>query len=318
MRIDYPPPSHWQDLEELSKKIAELIWDYGSSSIFGRQGQNQGGIDVVCYDNFGKLTGIQCKKRRQASQEGELITSKILSISLIKDELDSTDKYFQFPHLERFILGTTAARDVNIQKELIELNHNQIKVNGCIAEIWFWEDYLEYLNRFPILGYWFYNAFLKQSDFYKLDTHILTFLKDAFDRPAFHTPFHLENKATDFIQAIADTQEAIKTGILRSREDRTIYQSSFPASKLSNSRWNTILIDISNKLQDLRLLYTDAIRKGLIIEHTEVIQVTDHDLVNKFNNIRYEILKELNIILKEGNITSLDSRLLDYKWYMDD
>ena len=297
----------------MSKMIASLIWDKGSPNIYGRQGQNQGGIDVICYDDNWKLSGIQCKKRKQASEEGELITSKILDIELVKSELNSVDEHFKVPELKRFILGTTAARDAKIQKELIKLNEKRVESKKCLAEIWFWEDYLEYLNRFPILGYWYYDDFLRESNFYKLDSHILEFLKDAFDRPAFQTPFHLENSATDFIQAIADTQEAIKTGILRSREDRTIYQRSFPANKLSNAKWTKGLQEISKKLQKLRLLYTDAVKQKLIREHPTVIEVLDHNLAHQFNTLRGEILLELNEILNEGNLSSLESELLNKK-----
>lgn len=82
-----------------------------------------------------------------------------------------------------------------------------------------WDDIIGYLNAFPELQRWYYEEVIKVSGAKDLDEVILTTIAMAFGRPAFEVPLHCENP-DEFLQALSDTQRAVRTGELLDRESR--------------------------------------------------------------------------------------------------
>jgi hypothetical protein len=122
----------------------------------------------------------------------------------------------------------------------------------------------------------------------------------AFDRPALRTPFHCENRATDFISALSATQQAIATGMLVDRENRVIDQVRVPKPKPKG------LAKISNRLQTCRDIVSTALSEGLIIEHATVLEIKDHKVVSKLNDLRSEVINLLNKILTDNEIEAIE------------
>ena len=155
----------------------------------------------------------------------------------------------------------------------------------------FWDDYVDALNDHPELMYRYYENVLKYRDTYSPDEHYYRLLSMAFDRPAIRTPFHLENRATDFIEAIAATQRAISTGCLKDGEGRIIDQARVPKSKPKE------LNSAARKLQNARETATVALSEGTIRQHSTVIEILDHTVAHKLNELRFEGIELLNKVL---------------------
>ena len=100
-------PEHWQDFEDLCKKLWGEIWKCPSIKKNGRAGQSQHGVDV-CGVPKGEIDycGIQCKGKDDYT-----------NAQLTEDEIDQEiQKALTFkPKLKRFIFATTANKDEKIE-----------------------------------------------------------------------------------------------------------------------------------------------------------------------------------------------------------
>ena len=111
-----------------AKEFEDMMVDYGKiayghAELYGRRGQCQKGIDILCQTKKG-LIAIQCKNY------------KILSVQNV-DEIIEKAKNFESPLLQ-LIIATTAPRDYRIQDYLLKLRHDN---NLFVAtEIWFWDE----------------------------------------------------------------------------------------------------------------------------------------------------------------------------------
>jgi Restriction endonuclease len=59
-----PPPKNWQDFENLCADLWQEKWQDCFIQRYGRSGQAQQGVDIVCREsgmNNDGWTGIQCK-----------------------------------------------------------------------------------------------------------------------------------------------------------------------------------------------------------------------------------------------------------------
>jgi hypothetical protein len=108
----------------------------------------------------------------------------------------------------------------------------------------------------PVLAYLYFEKTLKALGQYNKDQHILYLLKSALQRPAFTTPFHLENNSADFLQAIIDTLRAFNTGKLYDR-DKNILASAYTADKLSGDIYRKAIDEIEKELQEIRNFTTE-------------------------------------------------------------
>ena len=60
--LQAPPPSNWQDFEELCWKLWKEIWKDPNTQMNGRKGQKQHGVDVYGMPNQkNPYAGVQCK-----------------------------------------------------------------------------------------------------------------------------------------------------------------------------------------------------------------------------------------------------------------
>lgn len=95
------------------------------------------------------------------------------------------------------------------------------------------------------------------------DGRLLSRLAECFDRPAFTTPFRDESNLPDFKKAIADTIEAVNTGIRRLRDGTEIDRGpSRHQAKAPEIR--STLAAIAGKLIELRAAYDRFIADGEI------------------------------------------------------
>jgi hypothetical protein len=288
---EIPPPGHWQDFELITLDICRMKWrdDYAERN--GRQGQAQAGVDVFGYNYSAKeRTGVQCKKRK-TKLNGVTVPSSSLTSTEIDTEIKSA-KLFQ-QQLDRFIVATTGPRDADLQTHVRNLND---KNHSMKVSLWFWDDYVEFLNGNENLLYRYYENILKYRQRYSEAEHYLRMLAVAFDRPAIRTPFHLENRATDFITAISLLQLAVTTGVLKDQSGYVIDQTRVPEPLPRQ------LKAIKKNLQQIRTVATNALRMGSIVEYESVIEIRDPKLQIELNQLRKDVVENLNVLLGSANI----------------
>ncbi|WP_421353698.1 hypothetical protein [Aeromonas veronii] len=291
IEVEIAPPANWQDFERLTLDYARRAWRDDYAERHGRQGQAQAGVDVFGYNHSAcEETGIQCKKKQNSASP-----SKQLTTAEIDTEITAA-KNFK-PSLDRFVIATTGPRDANLQAHVRALNTagQPFKVS-----LMFWEDYQDFLNNHTDLMYRYYKEVLEHRSRYDELEHYLHLLSSAFDRPAIRTSFHLENRATDFIQAIGDTQNAIATGRLVDRESRVIDECRIPRPQIAG------LKKAAKRLQRAREIATQALQDGLIVEHQTVIEVKSHKIVQELNSLREEAVNLLNTELVQHGLDPVE------------
>jgi len=294
--VDIFPPAYWQDFERLTLDIAKIQWKDDYAERHGREGQAQGGIDILGYNHNAKEhTGIQCKKRTPKSKPSHESPSNTLTVQEIDDELIKI-KSSQH-NLNRFIIATSGPRDADLQNHVAAINRNELDIKVAIK---FWDDYVDFFNDHPELMYRYYENVLKYRSEYDSTKHYLHLIAMAFDRPALRTPFHCESRATDFISAISATQQAVSTGRLVDNNNRVIDQVRLPNPKPKG------LTKISNRLQKCREIAATALSNGIIIEHPTVIEIRDHHISDALNEIRSEAIDLLNEILVDNQINKIE------------
>lgn len=305
MTLNFLPPQNWQDFEKFVKGTVEVIWKQRGWQIYGRSGQKQSGIDIYGYDDNQNYVGIQCKKKSQIDSDGQLLKNSMITESLIEKEIESA-KEISKPKLDKLIFATTSSRDTKVQDIVRKANDENKDLE---IEIWFWEDFQVLIERNVELMYWYYKEYLEKINKYNPDVHILTLHKQAFNRPAFQRRMYREESGGDFIQAIKDTQEAIRTGRLYNRRGDLI-TSSYPADRLSKLNWRKEFELIYQELDSIRDLYRQGVKDEKIREHPTVLEILDDNISEQFNEKRRICLNKLNEILKEVKLALIESELI--------
>lgn len=291
IEVEIAPPANWQDFERLTLDIAKVQWKDDYAERNGRQGQAQAGVDVYGYNyNQQEYVGIQCKKKNSSG-----IPSKQLTVAEIGSEVEAAKNFA--PDLDRFIIATTGPRDANLQNHVRNLDRSGLKFR---VSLMFWEDYQELLNNHTDLMYRYYKDVLEYRAKYNPIEHYLLMLSMAFDRPALRTPFHLENRATDFIQAISDTQSAISTGRLKDRDGKIIDECKTPKPKIKG------ITKAGNHLQKAREIATAAISGNLIVEHETVMEIKSPEVADQLNTHRKKAVDLLNIELRVNGLGEVE------------
>lgn len=291
IEVEIAPPVNWQDFERLTLDVAKVLWKDDYAERHGRQGQAQAGVDVYGYNFTSRESvGIQCKKKNQSE-----VPSKQLTHKEIDTEIESAKKFS--PKLDRFIIATTGLRDSNLQAHVRDLDQSKIPFK---VSLMFWEDYQESLNNHTELMYRYYKEVLEYRNKYSAAEHYLLLLSIAFDRPALRTPFHLENRATDFIQAISDTQNAISTGRLKDREGHIVDECRVPIPRSKG------IAKASRYLQEARDIATAALADNLIVQHSTVVEIRSHEVAVRLNDLRRSAVGLLNEQLRENGLEEVE------------
>jgi len=133
--LQFPPPSNWEDFEDLCFNVWKRIWKDDDAQRNGRKGQVQKGVDFYGNPNKNnKYVGVQCKCKNK------MYGSK-LTIAEIKKEIEEAKKFT--PKLSKYIIATTSFRDAKIQEfcRNITLEHKKLKIFS--VNVIFWEDIIK-------------------------------------------------------------------------------------------------------------------------------------------------------------------------------
>lgn len=246
--MNFLKPANWQDFQTFIKDLLNEKYDEGFD-IYGRNGQSQDGIDILG-SYHSNVIGVQCKR-----------LDSELTMKLVKEEIEKTDK--SNLKLTKYIFATTTSRDKNIQKEILSLNLERKNYYLFEIELWFWETIEDEINGNINIQAKYYENILSKIDPKYKELHILDAIRTGFHRPAFLTPFHLENSNNDFFQAIKDMQEFLNTGKLRNRNGEYI-AGSLPYKWLTNPNDLQDMNNVAELLQQIRDYITKGIKEGRI------------------------------------------------------
>lgn len=160
--LHYPIPANWNDFENIIYYIYKAEYPNCIINRYGRQGQNQKGIDIYIQNSTN--TVIQCK-------DFELKNTQ---------EIDDIVNNISFTPRGQIIIATTGKRDTKLQNHIIQ-NYPKI------VDILFWDDIESRISLYN-LNYLFFNT--KQNtindDFFKELTEIVTKVCYEFDAYLFN------------------------------------------------------------------------------------------------------------------------------------
>jgi hypothetical protein len=290
--MNFPIPANWQDFQILIKDILNEKYD-GGFDVYGRNGQSQDGVDIL-KSQKNSIIGVQCKR----------INSK-LTLNMIKDEVKKSDN--SNLGLTKYIFATTNKRDKEIQKEIATFNKERYKKSLFEIEIWFWETIEDEINDSAKIWDTYYTNIFSKIDSKDKENHILELIHTAFSRPAFLTPFRLENNDNDFFQAIKDTQEFLNTGKLKNRNGEYI-AGSLSYKKLSNSQDVKNIFYATKLLQQIRDYITLGIKNGQIkvCEGKTCFCFKNRDQSEKeLDKMRHDLLVSLNQVFIRNNMNQI-------------
>lgn len=294
--MDYPIPAYWQDFERLTCEICKLLWNDPGAQRHGRSGQAQGGIDISGRDktNGSQRVVVQCKKRVWKTLPSKETPQNTLTI----EDIDNEIKEFinSKKKADRYIIAFTGLRDTKIQNYIDNINDD--KLYPFEVNIWFWDEFSEWLNEYPQLEAKYYHDIIKFRAEYNHETLFCEMLYTAFDRPAFHTVFYNENNIDNFLQALEAIQQALTTGTLVNRDGHVQDQVRLPIRKSLPVDY----IDLKKQMQKLRDYTTSKTISGEIIQQDNCLIITNSVITNKINKDRVKIIDSLNKVLAHYNV----------------
>ena len=104
--FDLPPPTSWEEFENIVADVATRRWKTPHVYRYGRQGQKQDGVDIICQPPHlaGAYAGIQCK----ATSE--------LRFDVVQAAIDEAKAFV--PRLQELTIATSAARNARVHEKV--------------------------------------------------------------------------------------------------------------------------------------------------------------------------------------------------------
>jgi len=254
---------HFEDLD--GKNFERLVFAYHvritrwrSIEWYGQTGSDLG-RDIICVrDNDfpnGEIICVQCVNR-----------SKFTLAKAKKDINNACEAPSGKPDRFRFVCRTNLSAEF---RDSVKAHAKSKQVYEC--DLWSGEEFEEFLrkNTESLLKRFFEGEEYPDSgsDIKKFvaelpvssDAEIFALMAGLFDRPAFYTPFRCESSVPAFKQAIADTIEALNTGVHRLR-DGTVIRRIPSRHQLKEDGEKKALAEIEHKLTDLRTSFEQFMR----------------------------------------------------------
>jgi hypothetical protein len=199
------------------------------------------------------------------------------------------------PRLTLWVFATTAKRDRNIQQYAAELSERSKQDGFFRVKIWFWDDYLTYLNNYDDLIQDYYSNVLQVRTTHDEDLLILDMFAMAFSRPAFHTSLVREH-ADHWFDALKDNQRALTTGELVDRETRRVIRKVTGGWRsLNDDRLRSECEEVASLLRRFHNRVHDAITSGALVRHYDgQLAVQDHRIGLDLTHLRDECVSQMS------------------------
>jgi hypothetical protein len=291
----FQPPLYWQQFEDLTQSVVELAYGVAMADKIGRPGQAQDGVDVYAGRSRVGSVGVQCKRLDDLDENNRPLPGGPINRKLLRSEAEKAISFR--PKLDVWILATTAKRDASIQRQARLLDEEHRSAGRFQVLLWFWEDYVTWLNTYSDLQQRYYDQIIGIRNARDQDRLILETIAIAFHRPAFTDPLRQEH-ADDFLQALKDTQAALRTGELVDRQSRHVIRKAVGGWRyLEEPAWRAALKDLDDELTELRGLLVAGIKDGRLEQRRGYLDVRDHRLARDLERRRHDCLARLNDLL---------------------
>jgi hypothetical protein len=287
-------PRYWQEFEDLTAAVFPYVFEDPSPQKFGRSGQAQHGVDVYGDESRrAGLVGIQCKRMEELDENNDPYPGGSITRKVLRDEYQKALTFR--PPLSLWVFATTAKRDARIQQYAAELSDHSKQKGSFRVKIWFWDDYLTYLNNHDDLIQTYYNTVLQLRTPHDEDLLILDMFAMAFSRPAFHTSLVREH-ADHWFDALKDTQRALTTGELVDRETRRVIRKVMGGWRsLNDDRLRSECGEVSRTLRDFHNKVHDAITSGALVRHNDGrLTISDYQIGLELTGLRDECLSKMS------------------------
>ena len=291
----FQPPLYWQQFEDLTEAVFPYLYGNAQGQKIGRPGQAQNGVDVYgrCLRTK-RLIGIQCKRMDELDENNHPLPGGPITKDILKVEYEKALNFV--PKLDEWILASTAKRHEPAQRAARLLDQESQSKGDFAVRLWFWDDYVTYLNNFADLQRRYYRNVLNVRSSEDLDRLTLELYAHAFNRPAFHDPFYDENP-DDFLQAIKDTQRALNTGELVDRQTRQVIRKAIGGRRAIHERyWRETCDQVYAKLQELKETFQSGLRDGKI-KGSGYTLVIDPQMRKRLELLRQDCIDDLNSVL---------------------
>ena len=248
----FQPPLYWQQFEDLTESVFPYLYGGAHAQKVGRPGQAQNGVDVYgrCLRTKRRI-GIQCKRMDELDENNHPFPGGLIKKTMLRDEYQKALSFT--PRLDEWILATTAKRDEKAQRAARILDEESQAAGNFTVRLWFWDDYVTYLNNFGDLQSRYYRDVLNVSSSHDLDKLTLELYAHAFSRPAFEDALYDENP-DDFLQAIQDTIRALNTGELVDRQTRQVIRRAVGGRRtLNEDGWRQACNHVYEQLQEIKV-----------------------------------------------------------------
>lgn len=304
MNVAFPPPLRWQDFEDLTVEVVRAVFDDPGAQGHGRLGQAQAGVDAYGRERgSGRLVGVQCK-HRDGSLDRPAFT---LTNRQIREEVQKAEKFK--PRLDYFIIATTGSRDADAQSDIVYLQQERIRDQTFPVALWYWEDYVGFLNNDARLNKWYAQLLHSLFGEQLADKQILSVLRTAFSRAAFRTPLHLESSG-EFRQALLDTERVVNTGLLLDRETRMpLCRAPGGLADLAHGSRDLVRA-ISEAVRKTRMTFDAAMARGRIKVSGFYLVVRDPATRSEIDRHRGNALRAFNELLAAYGETPIESPLI--------
>lgn len=299
----FQPPLYWQQFEDLTQAIVQEVYSLPHADKIGRPGQAQNGVDVYGLSRRDGGIGVQCKRLTDLDENNLPYPGGAITPALLRSEATAALSFK--PSLRLWILATTAKRDAGIQEFARKLSQQFDRKGAFGIVIWSWDDYVSWLNALPRVQQWYYDTVIQLRGPREQDRLILQTIATAFDRPAFTDPLDSEH-VDDFIQALRDTQLALRTGELVDRESRHVIRKALGGWRLLDStEWKSALEVLNQELQDLRTKLVEGVKDGRLKRKRGYMDVKDRALGTELEARRRKCVRLLNKTLIDAGIPTL-------------
>lgn len=296
----FQPPLYWQQFEDLTQAVVNIVFKVVHSDKIGRPGQAQNGVDVHVTGSSQGSVGVQCKRLDDLDKYNQPLPGGVITVKIIQEEMRKATKFS--PKLDIWILATTAKRDAVIQRYVRKINEEQ-KINKKFQiQLWFWDDYVTWLNAYTDLQKMYYHDVIKIQDTRDQDRIIIDTIATAFHRPAFTDPLRDEH-FDNFLQALKDTQKAMRTGELVDRESRHVIRKSLGGWRLLKERnWKAQLKELDSELSTFRTLLASGIKDGRLMQQRGYLEINDRNIGVNLDAQRQKCLNVLNRLLEDAEL----------------
>lgn len=296
----FQPPLYWQQFEELAAGLLREVYDVPNAQQFGRPGQAQDGVDVYGTSRRYGMIGIQCKRLSDLDEHGHPYPGGPINRRYLRDAAQEALSFKS--DLRLWVLATTARRDARVQEYVDEINDQWVREGrDRIAIVWSWDECIAYLNSFPDLQRWYYRDVVQVRGAKDLDEILLRTIAMAFARPAFEVALHCETSEA-FLQALQDTQRALRTGELVDRETRHVIRKAVGGYRdLHDDYYRERLGIVDEKLKELRSRLEEGLRDQSIRRVGAYLDFAP-TLAQALEHLRSQCVLHLNEVLDAAGI----------------